>query len=93
MAVFSLAVLLAVVALELVLNDIRHYGEPVHQSGIGLLVLLLALGFNIALTIWEPYWARRLDFCLLEADAKHTLSDVLTTVAVIGGWQFAAIGY
>jgi cation diffusion facilitator family transporter len=93
LAVFSLSVLLAVVAFELVFNAIRHYGEPVHQSTAGLFVLLLALGLNIALTSWEHYWARRLDSDLLEADAKHTLSDVLTTVAVIIGWQFAAFGY
>ncbi|MFT6407928.1 MAG: cation diffusion facilitator family transporter [Arenicella sp.] len=93
LAVFSLAVLLAVVALELVLNAIRHFGQPVHQSAAGLFVLLFALGLNIALTSWEHYWARRLDSDLLEADAKHTLSDVLTTTAVIVGWQFAALGY
>lgn len=93
LAVFSLAVLLAVVAFELVLNAIRNYGEPVQHSDIGLVVLLVALGFNIALTVWEHYWAKRLDSDLIDADAKHTLSDVLTTIAVIGGWQFAALGY
>ncbi|GGZ97911.1 cation efflux system protein [Arenicella chitinivorans] len=93
LAVFSLAVLLSVVALELVSNAIRNYGEHVAQSGIGMVVLLVALGCNVALTAWEHYWASRLDSDLLQADAKHTLSDVLTTVAVIGGWQFAALGY
>lgn len=93
LAVFSLAVLLAVVAVELVSNAIRNYGEPVAQSGIGMVVLLVALACNIGLTAWEHYWARRLDSDLLQADAKHTLSDVLTTIAVIGGWQFAAMGF
>ncbi len=93
LAVFSLSVLLAVVALELVLNAIRHYGQAVHHSKVGLIVLLITLGLNIALTSWEHYWARRLDSDLIEADAKHTLSDVLTTLAVIVGWQFAALGY
>ena len=73
-------------AVELVSNAIRNYGEPVAQSGIGMMVLLVALGCNIGLTAWEHYWARRLDSDLLQADAKHTLSDVLTTIAVIGGW-------
>jgi cation diffusion facilitator family transporter len=34
-----------------------------------------------------------LDSLILHADASHTLSDVLTTVAVIIGWQLAAQGY
>lgn len=93
LAVFSLAVLLAVVAFELVLNAIRNHGNPVIQSGVGLVILLIALGLNIMLTTWEHYWARRLDSDLLEADANHTLSDVLTTVAVIAGWQLATLGY
>jgi divalent metal cation (Fe/Co/Zn/Cd) transporter len=29
----------------------------------------------------------------LRADSRHTLPDVLTTVAVIAGWQLAAHGY
>ena len=93
LAIFSIAVLLAVVAFELVLNAIRHYGEPVTQSAAGLLVLVIALGFNIALTSWEHYWAKRLDSDLIDADAKHTLSDVLTTIAVLVGWQFATLGF
>ena len=30
---------------------------------------------------------------ILHADATHTLSDVLTSVVVIAGWQLAARGY
>jgi cation diffusion facilitator family transporter len=93
LAVFSLAVLLLVVALELVINAISKFGETVEHSSLGLLVMIGALVINILLTVWEHYWARRLDSQLIEADAKHTLSDVLTTIAVIVGWQFAARGY
>ncbi|NNC99841.1 MAG: cation transporter [Gammaproteobacteria bacterium] len=93
LAVFGLAVLLAVVAIELVLNAIQNYGEVVNQSFVGLAVLAVTLLLNIGLTVWEHYWARRLDSDLLSADANHTLSDVLTTLAVIVGWQLAANGY
>ncbi|MBT8115605.1 MAG: cation diffusion facilitator family transporter [Arenicella sp.] len=92
-AVFALAVLLAVVAFELIINAIRSYGEVVEQSWTGLFVLLATLSINLGLTSWEHYWAGRLDSDLLRADAKHTLSDVLTTVAVIVGWQLAARGF
>lgn len=93
LAVFLLAVLLAVVSIELVVNAINNYGEEVQQSVIGFVVLLLTLSINIGLTVWQHYWAKRLDSDLIHADAKHTLSDVLTTIAVIVGWQLAARGH
>lgn len=93
LAVFLLAVLLAVVSIQLVSNAVSSFGQQVHQSQIGLWVLLLTLTINIGLTVWQHYWAKRLDSDLLYADSKHTLSDVLTTVMVIVGWQLAARGY
>lgn len=93
LAVFGLAVLLAVVALELVINAVKRYGEVVHQSYTGLALMLVILVINVALASWQHYWASRLDSDLLEADARHTLSDVLTTIVVIIGWQLAANGY
>ena len=93
LAVFALAVMLAVVAVELVINAVSHFGEEVSHSDLGLVIMLLTLAINIGLTVWENYWARRLDSDLLHADAKHTLSDVLSTIAVIVGWQLAARGF
>jgi cation diffusion facilitator family transporter len=93
LAVFSLAVMLAVVAVELVINAISHFGESVSHSDLGLVIMIATLIINIGLTLWQHYWAKRLDSDLLYADAKHTLSDVLTTIAVIAGWQLAARGY
>lgn len=93
LAVFALAVMLAVVAVELVINAFKNYGQVVEHSEIGLIVMIFTLLINIGMTAWEHYWARRLDSDLLHADAKHTLSDVLTTVAVIVGWQLASRGY
>lgn len=93
LAVFSLAVLLIVVAIEFVLNAIRNYGDVIESSKVGLAVMLGVLVINIVLATWQRYWARRLNSQLIEADANHTLSDVMTTVAVIVGWQFAANGY
>lgn len=93
LAVFVLAVLLAVVSIQLVVNAIKSFGEEVHQSQLGLVIMLATLTINIGLTVWQHFWARRLASDLIHADAKHTLSDVLTTVAVIVGWQLAARGY
>ena len=48
---------------------------------------------NIGIASWENYWAKRLNSELLNADARHTFSDVLVTIAVIFGWQMATRGY
>ena len=93
-AVFGLASLLSVVAFEMLVGAYNRFGEPVEQNFLGLIILICTLVANILLTIWERYWANRLESDILQADASHTLSDVLTTVVVIVGWQLAAIiGY
>jgi cation diffusion facilitator family transporter len=92
LAVFLLATLLAVLAVELVL---RSFTEPreVVQHGWSLAVMIGVLGINIAISTWESRRARALDSDLLRADARHTFSDVLVTALVIVGWQLAARGY
>jgi cation diffusion facilitator family transporter len=93
LAVFGLASLLSLVAFEVAINAFKRFGQMVEQSYIGLSILIITLLINVGLTIWEWYWAKRLDSDILHADASHTLSDVLTTVVVIVGWQLAAQGY
>ncbi|MGI9323628.1 MAG: cation diffusion facilitator family transporter [Pseudomonadales bacterium] len=93
LAVFGLASLLAVLAFELALHAIQRDDPEVSQDKIGLLLMLLVLGINIALAAWQRRWAKRLDSDILLADASHTFADVMTTVVVILGWQLSAAGY
>lgn len=93
LAVFGLASLLVIVAFEVLHGAFERFGQEVEQSFWGLVILLAALAINIGLTIWENYWAKRLDSDLLLADASHTFSDVLSSIVVIVGWQLAAQGY
>lgn len=90
LAVFVLASLLTVVAVELVINAFKHAKSPPVRSEIGLIVMLFALAINVGVTIWERYWAKKLKSDLLLADAYHTLGDVFVTFAAIVGWQVAA---
>ena len=92
LAVFALASLLTVVAFELILESIDRFGKTPENSVLGLIVMLGVLVVNIAIASWEGYWARRLNSEILRADARHTLGDVLTTIAVIVGWQLAVRG-
>jgi cation diffusion facilitator family transporter len=52
----------------------------------------LACIYNVGIE-FKLWFFLKFDSDLIEADAKHTLIDVLTTLAVIVGWQFAALGY
>ncbi len=58
---------------------------------IALLALSLVAGSFI--TLYEARKARELDSHLLLADAAHTRSDVLATVAVLGGLLAVRAGY
>ncbi len=93
LAVFGIATLLSVLAIEIILGALDRDPREISQEGWGLALMLGVLAVNILIAGWENRWARRLDSDILRADARHTISDVLTTVAVIAGWQLAARGY
>ena len=93
LAVFGLASLLTVLAIELVLHAWRREPTEIAQTGWGLGLMLGVLAVNISLALWQRGWARRLDSDLLLADASHTFADVLTTIVVIVGWQLSTLGY
>lgn len=93
LAVFGLAVLLAVFALELALHAIRREPTEITVSGWALAVMIGVLFVNIGISGWQWYWGKKLNSHILTADAHHTFSDVLTTVVVIVGWQLSARGY
>jgi cation diffusion facilitator family transporter len=93
LAVFGLATLLAVAAVEIALRAVQREPFDVTHHSWGLAVMFGVLACNLGLASWESWWARRLDSEILRADAGHTWADVLTTLAIIGGWQLAARGY
>ena len=91
-AVFVLAVILATIAIEIAVRALTHAADPPVLSAWGLFVMFAVLAVNIAIAAWQRHWAIKLRSSILEADASHTFSDVLTTVVVIAGWQLAAYG-
>lgn len=93
LAVFGLAGLLSVLGFEIMLRAVQRDPGEVASSGWGLVLMGVVLVCNIALSWWENVQARRLDSDILYADASHTLSDVLTTVVVIVGWQLSSAGH
>jgi len=93
LAVFGLATLLTVLALEIALHAIRREQATVGEDAWALGIMLVVLVVNVVIATWQRYWAGRLKSGILLADANHTFADVLTTVVVIGGWQLSARGY
>lgn len=93
LAVFGLAVLLAVLAFEIVVRAIESHDREVLENDWGLAVMIGVLFINAGLALWERRWAQKLSSQILNADAQHTFADVLTTIAVIVGWQLSARGY
>jgi len=93
LAVFGLATLLTVLALELALHAIRREEAEVGHEFWALATMLGVLAVNVVIASWQWYWARRLRSDILLADANHTFADVLTTVVVVSGWQLSARGY
>jgi cation diffusion facilitator family transporter len=59
--------------------------QPLRLDGQQLLALLIVLGFNLLLAGYERSEGRRLNSQLLLADARHTTSDIWTTVMVLLG--------
>ena len=90
LAVFVLATLMAVLAVELALAAVRRdVTVEVADSFAGLVVIGIAAAAGFAVAIWEGRAARRLNSALLEADAHHSFADALGSLALIGGWQLA----
>lgn len=93
LAVFGLATLLTVAAIELALHAVRRGAVVVTARPWELVVMIAVLAVNVGITTWERRWARRLASDILFADAAHTLGDVAATTAVILGWQLSAMGW
>lgn len=92
-AVFALASLLVVLAVELIIRAFSSEAEvPITEPwALGLMAVVLTL--NLTITLWERYWAKKLDSDILMADAQHTFVDVLTTIMVIVSWQLSTLGW
>jgi len=92
LAVFALATLLTVLSFELVSRAFRREEQPMLGGPAALPLMIVVLLLNVSLAAWERRWAKKLDSGILDADARHTFADVLTTAVVLVGWQLSARG-
>ena len=87
LASMAIGALMAVGVFEIVQSAIGRWraGEAPEVTRLSFAVMLGTMAINAGVTIWERRGARRLRSDLLEADARHTGSDVLVSAAVILG--------
>ena len=70
--------------------------QPLEQVGVGLVVSMVASGINLAVSRILMKAGRRYQSITLEADARHLMTDVWTSVGVLAavcavawtGWQW-----
>lgn len=74
------AVTIAVTAIDRLMHP-----QPLEQPGLGLAVSLVASGVNLFVAIILLRAGKRYHSITLEADGKHLMTDVLTSVAVVIG--------
>jgi cation diffusion facilitator family transporter len=95
MASLAILVFLGVVLVQVLSASLDRFlngGAPrVFPEGIGLMTVTLLV--NIAVVAYELRAAKQLKSEVLRADAKHTRSDVLTSIAVLGALFGVWFGY
>ncbi|MBW3631512.1 MAG: cation diffusion facilitator family transporter [Chloroflexi bacterium] len=87
LASMAIGALMAVGVFEIVQSAVSRWqaGDAPEVTRLSFGVMLGTMAVNAGVTIWERRAARSLRSDLLEADSRHTGSDVLVSAAVILG--------
>jgi cation diffusion facilitator family transporter len=87
LATMGIGALMAVGVIEIVRSAIARWqaGEAPEVTQLSFGIMFATMAVNTVVTIWERRAARRLRSNLLQADSRHTASDVLVSAAVIIG--------
>lgn len=95
LAAGGIALFLLMVVVEVALTAVTRFrtGGAPSVTAASFAIMLTTLGINLAVVRSERNAAKRLSSELLLADARHTQSDVLTSIAVIAALAGSAAGY
>lgn len=91
----GLGIAIGVVGVNLALSavtNLRSGGSEPKTELLGVVVILGTLVVNIFVATYEARKARELESSYLAADAAHTASDVLVTLAVLASYGASHIG-
>lgn len=95
MASVGILMFMLLVLSEVARNAIVHLRTPRSPSAlpIGMVTMLVTLAINVFVVRYESRAGRRLRSEVLGADARHTQSDVWTTLAVVVALTGVWLGY
>jgi cation diffusion facilitator family transporter len=95
LAAAAIALLLVIIMIQVAQTAFHRFrsGTAPTVTLASFAVMLVTLGINLIVVRVERRAAERLSSELLMADAHHTRSDVLTSIAVIVALAATAIGY
>lgn len=91
-----IGMLLVFAAYEVGWNAVQSLmsGEShVVASPVAFAVMVVTLVINLGVTTYERRQGRALGSAVLDADAKHTLSDALVSIGVIAGLVLVKLGF
>lgn len=96
----GIAAFLGIACFEILRNAVNGLFtdlNPIKISATELSFLLIVLAINIFVAFYERSVGRRVGSPILIADAKHTMSDIWVTIAVLVGlfgvWQGELLGW
>ena len=95
MASVAILMFMLLVLSEVARNAIAHLRAPNMPTVLpaGIITMVATLVINVFVVRYESRAGRRLRSEVLGADAKHTKSDVWTTIAVLAALTGVALGY
>jgi len=95
MAAVGILMFMLLVLSEVARNAIVHLRAPQMPSvlPIGMITMIVTLAINVFVVRYESRAGRRLRSEVLGADARHTQSDVWTTLAVMAALGGVWLGY
>jgi cation diffusion facilitator family transporter len=92
----GIAAFLGVTCLEIIrgaIDRIAHGSKPIQMSAPVFWVMIVVLGINILVVLYERTVGQRTQSQILLANAEHTLSDVWVTMTVVVGLVGVWLGY
>ena len=95
MASVGILLFMLLVLLEVARNAFAHLRMPSAPTVLpaGVLTMLVTLAINVVVVRYESSASRALNSEILSADAKHTRSDLWTTIAVLAALAGVWLGY
>lgn len=67
--------------------------ESIQMSNLSLIMMIAVLIINIGISVYEAQKGKALNSKLLQADARHTLSDVWVTIVLLAGMWGIRLGW